>query len=137
MELITPELHTTLNANWRDRSGKRPPALKLFTPAGAATWLIHSTEPGEPDRLFGLCDLGMGFPELGYVSLAELQELRVPVPIQIGPRVFRYEVTVERDLHFQASHSLSTYALAAEHRSAITENKERLDRAAATLHLAT
>ena len=57
MELVTPELAQALRANWRDQSGRRPPALKLFSPYGAATWLIHSAEPSEPDRLFGLSAL--------------------------------------------------------------------------------
>lgn len=49
-----------------------PPVLKLSTPDGAATWLISEVDSDDPDRLFGLCDLGQGFPELGYVSLAEI-----------------------------------------------------------------
>ncbi len=46
-----------------------------------------------------LCDLGQGFPELGYVSLAELQSVRGPFGLQ-----------VERDLHFTASKPISAYA---------------------------
>lgn len=35
--------------------------------------------------LFGLCDLGLGFPELGYVSLLELEALRgqAGLPVEI------------------------------------------------------
>jgi hypothetical protein len=39
--------------------------MKLFTPDAAATWLISEVDPDDPDRLFGLCDLWLGFPELG------------------------------------------------------------------------
>ena len=41
-----------------------------------------------------------------------------------------FTITIERDLHFHPTHSLSTYALAAAHHGAITENKDHLDRAA-------
>jgi hypothetical protein len=52
--------------------------VKLFTSEGTATWLISELDPDDPDRLFGLCDLGLGSPELGYVSLAELKTIRGP-----------------------------------------------------------
>ncbi len=45
------------------------PVVKLFTPDAAATWLISEADPDDPDRLFGLCDLGLGYPELGYALL--------------------------------------------------------------------
>ena len=80
-----------------DRDG--PPIVKLFTPDGAATWLISEADPDDPDRLFGLCDLGLGFPELGYVSLAEISSVRG-----------RLGLPVERDLHFVADKPLSAYA---------------------------
>ena len=45
--------------------------IKVFTPDGAATWFLY--EYDNKDRTcFGLCDLGLGFPELGYVSVVEL-----------------------------------------------------------------
>jgi hypothetical protein len=40
--------------------------------------------------MFGWCDLGMGCPELGYVSLSELEEAKFP-PFGLG---------VERDIYF-------------------------------------
>ncbi|AWI86976.1 hypothetical protein C0214_00505 [Methylobacterium sp. DM1] len=42
--------------------------LKLFNPLGPATWLICELD-ADGDTLYGLCDLGFGEPELGYVSL--------------------------------------------------------------------
>ena len=48
------------------------PVVKLFTPDGAATWLLTEIDPAYQDIVFGLCDLGMGCPELGSVSLAVL-----------------------------------------------------------------
>jgi hypothetical protein len=53
----------------------------------------------DPDRAFGLCDLGLGCPELGYVSLSELHSL-------VGP----HGRLVERDLHFDADRTLSASA---------------------------
>jgi hypothetical protein len=56
---------------------------------GPCTWLITEYDPH--DRIgFGWCDLGLGFPELGYVSLDEVLSLRIP---PIGARI-------ERDLSF-------------------------------------
>jgi hypothetical protein len=76
-----------------------PPVAKFFTPGANATWLISEVDPDDPDRLFGLCDLGLGFPELGYVSLLELSALKGPLGLP-----------VERDLHFLADKPLSAYA---------------------------
>ena len=76
-----------------------PPVVKLFTPDGAASWLISEADPNDPDRLFGLCDLGLGCPELGYVSLADLTALRGKLGLP-----------VERDQHFVADKPLSSYA---------------------------
>jgi hypothetical protein len=73
------------------------PVVKLFTPDAQCTWLL--TELGLDDIAFGLCDLGLGCPELGYVSMREIRELRGPLGLP-----------VERDLHFDAAKSLSAYA---------------------------
>lgn len=96
------------------------PVVKLFTPDANATWLLSELDPDDPDRAFGLCDLGMGYPELGYVSLAELASVRGPLGLAI-----------ERDLYFEATHPLSVYADAAHAAEAITECPQALARAAA------
>ena len=57
--------------------------VKLFTPDASATWLIVEADLDEPDRLFGLCDLGHGYPELGYVSVREIETLRGPLGIPV------------------------------------------------------
>lgn len=75
------------------------PVVKLFTSDANATWLISEVDPDDPDRLFGLCDLGLGSPELGYVSLAKLNAVRGPLGLPI-----------ERDLNFVADKPLSAYA---------------------------
>lgn len=75
------------------------PVVKLFTPDAGATWLLTEIDPGDEDHAFGLCDLGLGFPELGNVSLTELATVRGGLGLP-----------VERDLHFTASNPISTYA---------------------------
>lgn len=78
------------------------PVVKLFTPDGACTWLLTELDPEDPDIAFGLCDLGMGFPELGSVRLSELQGVRGALGLP-----------VERDRFFEPTGSLSQYADAA------------------------
>ncbi|CAN7776885.1 DUF2958 domain-containing protein [Variovorax sp. LjRoot175] len=75
------------------------PVLKLFTPDAGATWLLTEIEPEDHDIAFGLCDLGLGFPELGRVSLAELAQVRGMMKLPI-----------EQDLHFWPDRCLSAYA---------------------------
>ena len=75
------------------------PVVKLFTPDAGATWLLTSIDPDEHDIAHGLCDLGLGFPEIGPVRLSELAEVRGMMKLQI-----------EQDLHFRATQRLSVYA---------------------------
>lgn len=101
MKLLTKAIEKRLRANhFKVRNGANPrilkPALKVFNPMGAATWLF--TELDEDNRLFGLCDLGMGSPELGYASLDELQTVRV-----------RFGLGLERDLYFTADKTIEEY----------------------------
>ena len=56
--------------------------VKVFTPDAGATWWLSEYDPREM-LAFGLCDLGLGFPELGYVSIAELLELRGPLGLEV------------------------------------------------------
>jgi hypothetical protein len=98
-DLLSVEDRVKLLVNALTDEKDHEPVLKLFTPDGNATWLLTESDPDDPDRLFGLCDLGLGSPELGYVSLAELTALRGLLGLPI-----------ERDLHFIADRPLSAYA---------------------------
>jgi hypothetical protein len=98
-DLLTVEDRVRLLVNALAGERDHFPVVKLFTPDAGATWLLSECDPDEPDRLFGLCDLGLGCPELGYVSLAEI----------IGVRG-RLGLPVERDLHFVAEKPISAYA---------------------------
>lgn len=85
------------------------PVVKLFCPWGAATWLLTEIDPEDEDIAFGLCDLGFGCPELGSVRLSELAAIRGPVGL-----------TIERDLHFKPTKSLTAYAAEANEHGRIS-----------------
>ncbi|WP_425462840.1 DUF2958 domain-containing protein [Mesorhizobium norvegicum] len=63
--------------------------------SGSATWLLTQID-ADGDTLFGPCDLGLGFPELGSVSLAELASVKG-----------RLGLGIERDLWLKARFPLS------------------------------
>jgi hypothetical protein len=85
------------------------PVVKLFTPDANATWLLSELD-SNGDLAFGLCDCGLGKPELGYVSLAELASLRGPLGLP-----------VEQDLHFAPMRTIADYSeLAHTHRRIVT-----------------
>ncbi len=73
-------------------------------------WLLNELEPDEPEIAFGLCDLGMGFPELGYVSLVELAAININ------------DLTVQRDDRFSPEYPMSVYAEAARNNGRIITN---------------
>ena len=108
MAIIPDDLRQRLlengRANWRlseqdnDTTDVKP-LVKLFDPCGAATWLIIELNPEDDDLAFGLCDLGIGFPELGSARISELDAHKGPLGIGIG-----------RDVHFEADNTLSAYA---------------------------
>ncbi len=49
--------------------------LRLYNNPPCA-WMLASIDPDNHDIAFGLMQIGDGFPELGYVSLKELEDLR-------------------------------------------------------------
>lgn len=104
MELLTPEQREQMLANGRANAGRAEttdfmPVVRLFCPWNDAIWLLTELDPENPDIAFGLCDLGMGFPELGTVSLAELASIEGPLGLRI-----------QRDESFTPTRRLSTYS---------------------------
>jgi Protein of unknown function (DUF2958) len=81
------------------------PVVKVFNPCGPGTWLLTESDPDEPDRLFGLYDLGLGDPELGYVLRSEIEGTWIKVGCVM--------LQLERDPHFVADKPLSAYIAAA------------------------
>lgn len=108
MKLLTQSIRERLLQNGRirqhfaEQGDAEPdflPVVKLFTPDAGCTWLLTELDPDDPDIAFGLCDLGMGFPELGSVSIAELEAVRGKLGLPI-----------ERDLNFMPTKAISAYA---------------------------
>ena len=64
----------------KDASEVKVP-LKLFNPCGAQTWYMTEYSP-EKNLAYGLCDLGYG-GEMGYVSIDELESLKLPFGLKI------------------------------------------------------
>ena len=89
-----PLLTDAMKAQLRELDGQSPPKVlyKLFSPEGAATWLLCSLAP-DGDTLWAVCDLGLGYVEYGTVSLAELETLVTP----------KFKLHVELDRHFDGS----------------------------------
>jgi len=117
MKLITKpqlqKLHKNYEKNQKiiETSGDTidfKPIIKLFTPWKNCTWLLSELSPEGIG--FGLCDLGFGEPEIGYVDLNELMEIKSPVGL-----------TIERDRWFEASKTLSEYAKDARQRGYIAD----------------
>ncbi len=98
----------TRDADQRDESIDHFPVVKLITPDAGCTWLLTELRLDDADSAFGLCDLSQGCPELGYVSLREIESLRGTLGLK-----------VERDLHFDADRTLSAYAQLAHDRQRI------------------
>lgn len=108
MKLLTKAIREKMLANARTSralsiEGKSEPdflpVVKLFTPDAQCTWLLTELVPENHDTAFGLCDLGMGMPELGYVNLSEIQSLRGKLGLP-----------VERDRYFTPEKTISAYA---------------------------
>lgn len=111
MKLMTIRLREKLIKNYRRRHSANydpVPVVKYFTPDANATWLITDMDP-KTNILFGLCDLGIGFPELGTVCLDELETVKGP-----------FGLSVERDLHTIFDKPLSFYTTDALYRRCIT-----------------
>jgi hypothetical protein len=118
MKLFTRELRQKLIDNGRAQAKVKGtkaekdfwPAVKLFYPAGAATWLLTELDPGDDDVAWGLCDLGMGCAEFGTVRISELASFRG-----------RFGLGIDRDRFFQAKAPISRYIAAADAAGRITE----------------
>jgi hypothetical protein len=110
MTLLTNALREQLLDNGRRQAAVKGtpdeidfhPVVRLFNPCGAGTWLLTEIDPDDETVAWGLCDLGMGFPEFGTVSLTELAEYRS-----------RMGLGIERDLYFKPQGPISAYIKAA------------------------
>ena len=99
MKMLQEKHKKMLKHNFKHGHGQDlKPVVKLFG-GSACTWLLSELDP-ESNVAFGLCDLGFGTPELGYVSLDELKALKFPP----------FGLPIERDMHWEANKTLIGYA---------------------------
>jgi hypothetical protein len=118
MKLLTAEQRAQLLANGRAARQAQhqgvdfdpKPVVKLYIPDGYGRWLLTEMDPLEFDRAYGLYDLGIGRPEVGYVSLRELEDEagKLPYPVKPDPR-------------FVADRPLSAYTAVAYTRGLIVD----------------
>ncbi|AGW88392.1 DUF2958 domain-containing protein [Cupriavidus necator] len=105
--LITAEQRAQLLANGRAYAAGHAddplPVVRLFTPDAHATWLLAALDAADGDTAYGLCDVGIGMPELGHVKLSDLTSI-------VGP----LKRPILRDLYFRPNRSLSAYAQLAQ-----------------------
>jgi len=115
MKLLTKALREKLLDNGRRQAAVKGTTaeFKLFNPCGAATWLLTEIDPDDETVAWALCDLGMGIPEFGTVSLAELEDYRN-----------RLGLGIERDRFFEARGPISAYIEAARKDERIVEDIE-------------
>ena len=94
------------NGGWNRtrRRQERPtddfmPVVKLFCPWSPATWLLTEINPSDRDVAYGLCDVGIGLPEIGRVRLSSLRSMRSC-----------HGVGIQRDRYFRPVMTLAGYA---------------------------
>lgn len=99
--LIPNEIRERLLANGaRSAAGEDiDPVVKLFTADAKATWLLTKLDHDNPTLAHGLCDLGLGSPELGSTCLREIAKVRGPLSLP-----------VERDRHYTETRPISIVA---------------------------
>lgn len=99
---ITDDERVQLLANGHARAAASNfdpmPVVKLFTPDAHAIWLLAALDPTDGDTAWGLCDVGIGMPELGAIRLSDLASI-------VGP----LNRPVLRDRFFRATRCLSEY----------------------------
>lgn len=119
MSLFTHEQYERLihNGTLRNLNTDPQPVVKLHLEGTDCVWLLSELDPDNPMIAFGLCDLGMQSPELGYVDLTELVSLKLPL-----------NNTVKPDEEFIGLYPISMYASAARECGAITEDQDVLRR---------
>lgn len=109
MVLLPEDVLERLSLNNLNRDADHIPVVKLFLPGTNCVWLFTEIEK-DGDTLFGLCDLGIGEPELGYSSFSEMTSIRT-----------HFGTVIERDIGFKPTKPLSAYAIAARETRRIVE----------------
>jgi hypothetical protein len=111
MQLFTEQQIEQLHRNDLPENQTRDhePVAKIVIPDMGIAYLF--TRLDDTGTAYGLCDVGLGAPELGYIDLHKLQAI-----------TDRYSLSVEQDRHFRPKYPLSVYARAAMKAGAITDS---------------
>ena len=126
MKLLTNDIHDRLIKNGRIRAelaetGKAEadflPVVKLFTTDAGCTWLLTELDPEDPDIAFGLCDLGMGYPELGCVRISELKAVRGKLGLPVERVMYKRDLksALQRMLESDEAYVLDVVVPYTEH----------------------
>ena len=79
-----------------DQDNTKDPLVTLHYFIGGCDWyIIEKDMEDEQHQAFGYADLGMGCPELGYISIIELLENNVELDLHFTPKKLS-EVKKER-----------------------------------------
>ncbi len=100
-----------------NRDKDHPPVVLLRLSVMPCFWLLSELSPEDPDEAFGLCDLGLGFPELGYVDMRELLKFQSLVNVS----------------EFKAAYPMSVFSEAARELCTVTLDTEILEKYSASL----
>lgn len=79
---------------------KQDAIVKIFNPYGRGYWYLLNQDPDDPDYLWAIVVLYQGEPEVGSVSLSELQSIkfspyRLPLEVDRGFRKINAETLLE------------------------------------------
>ena len=100
MQLLTDKIKAALPSLYSTEdipSEDKQVIVKFFNPLGNQTWeIVEGTFNEDMDTwiLFGKCDLGFGGAEWGYVTLAELEAIKLPMGMGI-----ERDICVNANLH--------------------------------------
>jgi hypothetical protein len=89
MQLLTDKIKKALPSLYSTEDTpceEKKVVVKFFNPLGSQTWeIVEGSYQEDMDTwlLFGKCDLGFGGAEWGYVTLAELESIKLPMGMGI------------------------------------------------------
>jgi hypothetical protein len=117
MKLFTLEQFKQLlkNGSKGEKGKNHTPVVKLVLPGYQCTWLLTEIDYDLPRLAFGLCDLGFGYTDIGWIDLRKLTTAKGKLGLP-----------VERDANFIGKYPISVYAEASYACDYITENESVL-----------
>jgi len=104
MKLLTKAIEKKLRLQHSatERSGGanlyHKPVVRFF---GGSSFTMLASEMDDDGNLFGVTDMGLGYKEMGFTNIRELQAIKFPP----------FGLPVERDLHWRAEKTLEEYAM--------------------------